>query len=185
MAIGDRIKRARNFRGMTQKELGMAVGLDEKSADIRIAQYESGTRTPKEDLLKKIAEVLDVNYRSLYESHLHAAEDIMYALFELDEHYPRTSLYEVKDSSDPDSPEIHMALSFRNHLLDGFLKEWQLRKKQLAARAEYEKRTANGRVFLLKTGLLELLAQPPVKTLRTVAPRTSSATPSSDAKKEE
>ena len=48
MAIGDRIKRARNFRGMTQKELGMAVGLDEKSADIRIAQYESGTRTPKE-----------------------------------------------------------------------------------------------------------------------------------------
>ena len=59
------------------------------------------------------------------------------------------------------------------------------RKKQLAARAEYEKRTANGRVFLLKTGLLELLAQPPVKTLRTAAPRTSSATPSSDEKKEE
>ena len=73
------------------------------------------------------------------------------------------------------------------------------RKKQLAARAEYEKRTANGRVFLLKTGLLELLAQPPVKTLKTTAPRTSSAaatssaaprtsfsaTTSSDAKKEE
>ena len=133
MAIGDRIKRSRNFRGMTQKELGMAVGLDEKSADIRIAQYESGTRTPKEDLLKKIAEVLDVNYRSLYESSLYAAEDIMYALFELDEHYPRTSIYEVQDTSDPDSPEIHMALSFRNHLLDGFLKEWQLRKQQLSA----------------------------------------------------
>ena len=26
MAIGDRIKRARNFRGMTQKELGIAAG---------------------------------------------------------------------------------------------------------------------------------------------------------------
>ena len=37
----------------------------------------------------------------------------------------------------------------------------------------------------LTTGPLELLAQPPVKTLRTAAPRTSSATPSSDAKKEE
>lgn len=58
------------------------------------------------------------------------------------------------------------------------------RKKRLASRAEYEKRTANGRVFLLKTGLLELLAQPPAKTLRTAAPRTS-ATTSSDAKKEE
>ncbi len=58
------------------------------------------------------------------------------------------------------------------------------RKKRLASRAEYEKRTANGRVFLLKTGLLELLAQPPAKTLRTAVPRTS-ATTSSDAKKEE
>ena len=132
MAVGDRIKRARNFRGLTQKELGIAAGLDERSADIRIAQYESGTRTPKEDLLRKIAEVLDVNYRSLYEPTLYAAEDIMYSLFELDEHYPRTSLYEVTDTSDPDYPELHMALSFRNHLLDGFLKEWQLRKQQLA-----------------------------------------------------
>ena len=132
MAVGDRIKRARNFRGLTQKELGIAAGLDERSADIRIAQYESGTRTPKEDLLRKIAEILDVNYRSLYEPTLYAAEDIMYSLVELDEHYPRTSLYEVTDTSNPDSPETHMALSFRDHLLDSFLKEWQLRKQQLA-----------------------------------------------------
>ena len=41
MAVGERIKRARNFRGMTQKELGVAIGFEEKSADIRIAQYES------------------------------------------------------------------------------------------------------------------------------------------------
>ena len=61
---------------------------------------------------------------------------------------------------------------------------FERRKKQLAARAEYEKRTANGRIFLLKTGLLELLAQPPVKTLKTAAPRTS-APVASDAKKEE
>ena len=132
MSVGNRIKRARTFRKMTQKELGIAVGLDEKSADIRIAQYESGTRTPKEKLLRKIAEVLDVNYHSLYESNLYAAEDIMYALFELDEHYLRTSLYEITDTSDPDFPEKHIALSFRNHLLDGFLKEWKLRKQELA-----------------------------------------------------
>lgn len=72
MAVGDRIKRARNLRGMTQKELGIAIGFEEKSADIRIAQYESNTRTPKEELLRKIAEVLDVNYRSLYEPTLYA-----------------------------------------------------------------------------------------------------------------
>ena len=131
MAVGDRIKRARNLRGMTQKELGIAIGFEEKSADIRIAQYESNTRTPKEELLRKIAEVLDVNYRSLYEPTLYAAEDVMYTLFELDEHYPGTRLYEVTDTTDPDFPEKHMAVSFRYHLLDEFLKEWQLRKKQL------------------------------------------------------
>ena len=59
------------------------------------------------------------------------------------------------------------------------------RKKQLAARAEYEKRTANGRVFLLKTGLLELLAQPPVKTLTTAVPRTSATTAPSAGKNAE
>ena len=130
MSVGDRIKRARNFRGMTQKELGIAVGFDEKSADIRIAQYESNTRTPKEDLLRKLAEALDVNYRSLYEPTLYAAEDIMYTLFELDEHYPGTKLYEV---TDPDSSSSHMAVSFNYRLLDEFMREWQQRKKELQA----------------------------------------------------
>ena len=60
------------------------------------------------------------------------------------------------------------------------------RKKQLASRAEYEKRTANGRVFLLKTGLLELLAQPPVKTLpKAAASRPSTTSATSAEKKEE
>ena len=130
MSVGDRIKRARNFRGMTQKELGIAVGFDEKSADIRIAQYESNTRTPKEDLLRKLAEALDVNYRSLYEPTLYAAEDIMYTLFELDEHYPGTKLYEVTDA---DSSSSHMADSFNYRLLDEFMREWQQRKKELQA----------------------------------------------------
>ena len=55
----------------------------------------------------------------------------MYTLFELDEHYPGTRLYEVTDTTDPNFPEKHMAVSFRYRLLDDFLKEWQLRKKQL------------------------------------------------------
>lgn len=62
MSLGDRIKKARVFRGMTQKELGIAVGFNEKNADIRIAQYESNTRRPKSGTLNKIAEVLDVGF---------------------------------------------------------------------------------------------------------------------------
>ncbi|MFT9056354.1 MAG: helix-turn-helix transcriptional regulator [Ethanoligenens sp.] len=141
MAVGDRIKRIRNVRGLTQRELGLAIGFDEKSADVRVAQYESGTRTPKEDMLRKIAEVLDANYRALYEPTLYAAEDVMYTLFELDEHYQHMQIYDVTDASDPNYTEAHKAISFNNHLLDGFLKEWQLRKQELAegkiSREEY------------------------------------------------
>ena len=41
MAIGERIHFFRMMRGMTQKYLGMALGFPEKSADVRLAQYEN------------------------------------------------------------------------------------------------------------------------------------------------
>ena len=44
MAIGERIHFFRTLRGMTQKYLGMALGFPEKSADVRLAQYENGSR---------------------------------------------------------------------------------------------------------------------------------------------
>ncbi len=61
MAIGERIRFIRNLRGMTQKWLGQAVGFPQKTADVRMAQYESGSRTPKEDLVKSLANVLEVS----------------------------------------------------------------------------------------------------------------------------
>ena len=61
MAIGERIRFFRNLRGMTQKYLGTIVGFPEKTADIRMAQYESGSRTPKADLTNKLAEVFEIS----------------------------------------------------------------------------------------------------------------------------
>ena len=61
MAIGERIHFFRLLRGMTQKYLGMALGFPEKSADVRLAQYETGSRTPKADLTAALAQVLDVS----------------------------------------------------------------------------------------------------------------------------
>ena len=98
-----------------------------------MAQYESGTRTPKEDTLRKISEALDVNYRALYEPTRYAAEDIMYTLFELDEHYGNLMIYDVEDTSDSFDIRQHKAVSFHARLLNGFMAEWQLRKQQLAA----------------------------------------------------
>ena len=45
MAIGERIHFP-SPAGMTQKYLGMALGFPEKSADVRLAVQETGSRTP-------------------------------------------------------------------------------------------------------------------------------------------
>jgi len=137
MAIGERIKRIRNFRKLTQKELGLAIGFDENTADVRVAQYESGTRTPKEDMLQKIAEVLDVNYRSIYEPTLYAAEDVMYTFFELDEHYG----IQIYDTPRDDDSSENLSINFDSRLINDSLAEWQQHKKDLAdgviSKAEY------------------------------------------------
>ena len=85
MAIGERIRFIRNLRGMTQKWLGMAVGFPEKTADIRIAQYESGTRTPKADLTNKLAEVLEVAPEALDIPNIENYNGIMHTLFALED----------------------------------------------------------------------------------------------------
>lgn len=104
MAVGDRIKRIRNFRKMTMKELGMAVGFDENSADVRIAQYENNSRKPKEELLRKIASALDVSYESLADATMDDASGILHALFELDDRYPWMHLVETTDNTDASVP---------------------------------------------------------------------------------
>ena len=55
MTLGERIKRIRTFRGLTQRELGLKLGYEERNADVRVAQYESGYRVPKKDSLMEIA----------------------------------------------------------------------------------------------------------------------------------
>ena len=72
---------------MTMKHLGKAAGLPDNSADIRIAQYESGTRTPKADLLRKIADVLDVSPDTLAVPDLDSVIGVMHTLFILEDLY--------------------------------------------------------------------------------------------------
>ena len=52
ITFGRKLKHLRQKNHLTQKELGIAMGFPENCADVRIAQYESDIRTPKEDLLR-------------------------------------------------------------------------------------------------------------------------------------
>lgn len=85
MTLGERIKKIRVFRKMTMDEFGAALGFEGKSMSVRIAQYETGARVPKQDMLLKIAEVLQCNYKALDDYSLGAAEDIIETLFWLEE----------------------------------------------------------------------------------------------------
>lgn len=85
MAIGERIHFFRNKRGMTQKYLGQAVGFPEKSADVRLAQYETGTRTPKADLTAQLAAALDVSPQALSIPDIDSDIGLMHMLFALED----------------------------------------------------------------------------------------------------
>lgn len=60
ITFGEKLKYLRKKNHLTQKQLGILIGFSESCADIRIAQYESGDRTPKEDTVKRLAEELGV-----------------------------------------------------------------------------------------------------------------------------
>ena len=87
MAIGERIRFFRNLRGMTQKYLGMQLGFPEKSADVRLAQYETETRTPKSDITAALANALEVSPYALAVPDIDSYIGIMHTLFTLEDIY--------------------------------------------------------------------------------------------------
>ena len=65
MNIGDKIKLVRRHRGLTQQQLGILIDIKNGAAN-RIAQYETGYRTPKAEIVEKIAKVLNVREETFY-----------------------------------------------------------------------------------------------------------------------
>ncbi|MCM1167644.1 MAG: helix-turn-helix domain-containing protein [Ruminococcus sp.] len=87
MANGERIRYFRKLRGLTQKQLGVMAGMNEKTADIRISQYESGLRSPKEDMLNRLAYILGVLPEALNVTNIESYTDVMQILFALEDMY--------------------------------------------------------------------------------------------------
>ena len=99
------------------KHLGIAVGLPEGSAEVRIAQYENGTRTPKADLMKRIANELDVSPNALAISDLDSVSGVMHTLFVLED------LYRLRFSqADSDSEELKQAIKEWHRMYESYIK---------------------------------------------------------------
>ncbi|RPF11051.1 helix-turn-helix protein [Vibrio crassostreae] len=58
--IPERLKDARKKAKLSQKALGVRIGMDESSASPRMNQYEKGKHTPDISTLKSIADELGV-----------------------------------------------------------------------------------------------------------------------------
>lgn len=162
MTVGERIKKIRIFRKMTMDEFGAALGFEGKSMSVRVAQYETGARVPKTDMLMKIADTLKCNYKALDNYSLGSAEDIIETLFWLEEnavfptegkgkHFPEYQapgnlirLAEMKpvyrdadvtltyNDNEYMSIGAPVAVTFEYGLVNDFLLEWNRMKLKLA-----------------------------------------------------
>lgn len=85
MTVGEKIKKYRQLKKMTQKELGMKIGFSASTADARIRKYESSQMSPKMNLRQKLAEALDVDLAALSDIDIRTYKDIIHVLFFLEE----------------------------------------------------------------------------------------------------
>ena len=111
--IGRRIRAIRIEKGMSQAELGQAMGL---TAD-RIQKYENGVRKPKFDMLKQFAYVLGVETIALMDPVVSNYIGAMFAFFEMEE------LYELEVKKDGAKYSLQFGNGFTG-TMNEYLKEW-------------------------------------------------------------
>ncbi len=87
MTLGSRIRDFRKKAGMTQRALGVAVGFSPFTADVRIAQYENGSRRPKAGVLGSLAAVLGISSAALNVPNIENKATLMQTLFAIEDRY--------------------------------------------------------------------------------------------------
>lgn len=113
------LKNIRKMRNMTPTELGKACDFDDKTAYVRIADYERYKRNPKDDQVWTLAHILNVIPAVLLSApHLTTNEEFAWRLIEMDKSIGIT----IEEGK----------ISFDIPYFQDFINEWELKKKQLA-----------------------------------------------------
>ena len=84
-STGYKIKKYRELRNLTQKELGIRCGFSPSTADVRIAQYENGKKKPKDSMLQTLALALKLDEFALYDDDLLPSHHVFHVLFDLED----------------------------------------------------------------------------------------------------
>lgn len=128
LSQGSRIAFVRQFRQLTQDELADKLKLNGERKRRTIANYENGMRTPKDDRLLEIANILNVKKNSIKEYDFKEPIDIIYSLMWLEELYPEY--------------QIDLPITYYNGntlLISKFMKEWyEMRLKRSKREITYE-----------------------------------------------
>lgn len=93
MSFGQRLKRIRNHRELTMKQVGVQLRIPERQADVRISQYESDHKMPRKDVIEKLASILNVNEYDLDTPDLSTNYGAIFTMFE---YYYTYGLHPVK-----------------------------------------------------------------------------------------
>lgn len=79
MAFGDRLRKAREMRKMSQEQLGRLIGV----RDATINRYEKGNRHPDPNTIRRLANILDVSADYLLDNDTNDSNDNNYQLHDL------------------------------------------------------------------------------------------------------
>ena len=130
-SIGGKIKRIREHLGLTQKQLGQRCGFSENTADVRIRQYESNKKVPRETALKPLCYALEIEEPALFDADLLPNNAMYHALFDIEDFH---GLHPVQIDG-------RYYLEFSGHVMNGdrelspfendeFLKKWAAKREE-------------------------------------------------------
>ena len=88
LSVGSRISFIRKIRGMTQQELGNAIGIEGVRARNIICRYERTARVPRSSILQDIADALDIDVRLIKKYDFKDPMDIYYLMIWTEEICP-------------------------------------------------------------------------------------------------
>ena len=94
MTIGEKIKKFRIKKNLTQKQLAYLAGLSEPA----IRNYELGNRTPSEKHIERIAWALGVSPFAISDPDIESYIGVMHTLFALEEKYGAKLVCELGDT---------------------------------------------------------------------------------------
>ncbi|WP_373726468.1 helix-turn-helix domain-containing protein [Bacteroides heparinolyticus] len=116
MISGQKLKKLRLLRELTQKELAIKAGL----TDAAIRNYELGNRSPTKEQMQKIAQALDCDISALTDHESNSIHEFIHIIFD----------YEKEMKLRPLIDDANSALLSHDMNFNDFLVEWdEMRKK--------------------------------------------------------